>query len=56
MIGFLAAVLWPLRFCEDQRFNSSAISLGFMVISTHAGRKPLFTAFFTERMFDHAEQ
>ena len=37
-------------------FNSSTISAGFAVISTHAGIKPLLTAFLTERIFDQAEQ
>ena len=29
---------------------------GFTVSSTHAGMNPHFTAFLTERIFDHAEQ
>ena len=38
------------------KFIASTIAAGFTVISTHAGIKPLLTAFLTERIFDHAVQ
>lgn len=37
-------------------FISSTNSLGFTVISTHAGLKPHFIAFRAEAIFDHAQQ
>lgn len=43
-------------FTRDYLFICSITSSGFTVISTQDGEKPLLIAFFTERIFDHAQQ
>jgi hypothetical protein len=43
----------PIRLCLFYEFISSALLAGFTVISTHAGIKPLFTAFPADLIFDH---
>ena len=41
---------------EIYRFISSTIFVGFAVISTHAGAKPLLMAFLPDLILDHAVQ
>ena len=51
IVAFLKFIYLPAS-----ELISSTIFAGFMVISTHAGTNPLFTAFLADLIFDHAEQ